>query len=634
MPDYLSVGASTVQQGASLPTDHSRISSESKGQASSSALGYDWTQVSTSSANSAEIKDTVSNLEHETGTSEESDPFATSESIGRFSSSDSFDDFGGREALHNKSPEDLDFSDLHIDSLNVEVSTERLSSIDSLDDGFSDIELRSIEDVLTERPVDAKDKNFSAKKMAKLETIQKLNQTGETSISRTIKAGDTPIITQNYTTDIKGASEFSSLKQSYLNDGIKIVASKDDANQSHSVNANLDTLTAEDGTDLYRCVRSGVYTTPKIKDKGERLEAADTRFDENLLIALESKDLLSAENSEEKPIELAIADIGLLSGKIGSGFGKEHIMQDEQFAFLEVANNQPRKISYTDKNNEKKIVWVKPDVIPFNFGVSKYDATIDSLTGGALNEAKNYTSFNALQQHVSAKINSLNEQIGKPSSSPESKTTNSAEIEALALEKKTIEELSNQLHEMFSNGNVYSPVDKDRYGFTSRLNLLCYKVGLTPMIHCKSGKDRTARLIEETKSLAIQIHENKLLALEKEVLNSREALTKTDRLSFENLDSTLLQESDIQTYQHTGPLPSYNISFVPKAGKLSLDQQKLLLSVSMNSGNDVIQKNCTGKPGNKQHDTFKERIPDLLADKNSGAADQFDIYAAQKGTET
>ena len=45
----------------------------------------------------------------------------------------------------------------------------------------------------------------------------------------------------------------------------------------------------------------------------------------------------------------------------------------------------------------------------------------------------------------------------------------------------------------------------DYYALPARLALLASIIEIMPMVHCKSGKDRTARLIEESKFLALSI---------------------------------------------------------------------------------------------------------------------------------
>lgn len=474
---------------------------------------------------------------------------------------------------------------------------------------------RTTTGVLPKQAIQAKSK--SEKKAVE---IKRLNTSGEKSITASVipekdrprealherpsdlEADFTEILTQSYTTNITGASAIPFLKQSYEDDGIAIVASKDDANTTHSINASLDTLTAQDGALLYSGVRSGVYTTPKIKDQKTRLEAANKRFDENLLIALESKEWVFSAyktSSANNPIELTIADIGLLSGKMGSlnpckpkDMGNEGIMQDEQFAFLKEANNQAREITYKNTDGVQKTIWVKPKIIAFNFGVQAFDATLSKVTG-VRNYAENAAALEALKSEINSKINSLNQHIEKLN---ESDFT--ANIKNLEIEKQTIELLRDQLDEMAKTDTIYDPQHGDNYAFTARLNLLCFKLGITPMIHCKSGKDRTARLLEETKFLAIQIHELVISTKDKSLDETR-ALLKNK---------------------------------FPQTGELRLNQQELLFEVSMNSGNDIVQKNCTGHPGNKQANTLTPRIKKYL-DSNSAAKDLAKKYKAPKGTE-
>ncbi|MFI0347360.1 MAG: inositol phosphate phosphatase SopB [Chthoniobacterales bacterium] len=471
-------------------------------------------------------------------------------------------------------------------------------------------------DTLYQTPPDATFKLPKAEKKAV--AIQSLNTSGNPSTTRSVEPTEDNGLTQSYTTEITGASAIDCLKQSYEADDIKVVSSKDDANRDHSVNASLDTLKAGDETLLYSGIRSGVYTTPKIKNREERQAAADTRFNENLLLALHSKGLLpgqaNAKAAGDDPIiELTIADIGLLSSAIGSlkDKGQEGGMQDDQFAFLKIASNEPREIKYTDEGGREKTIWVKPKILAFNFGVALLDPTIQGLTG-VRNGEENAESLQNLGPEVGSKIASLDSGIARL----KKENADPLEIKKLEIEKKTILLLSEQLHKMVEDGTIYSPQEDDNYGFTARLNLLCFKLGICPMIHCKSGKDRTARLIEETKFLAISLHEQVIGLIKKE---SDPLSGRPTMVTGSAPEETSAEET--------------NLTLFEPGKRLTIEEQRLLLAISLNSGNDTVQANCTGAPGNKQWKTLEARIKELLKEDKT-ARNNFANYKAKNGTET
>ncbi|HLB32645.1 MAG: hypothetical protein A3F67_06685 [Verrucomicrobia bacterium RIFCSPHIGHO2_12_FULL_41_10] len=361
------------------------------------------------------------------------------------------------------------------------------------------------------------------------------------------------------------------------------VCSKDATNADHSINLWRDELRGSTEANasaklLLSCIRSGVLVPIKIKDETARRAAADQRFNENLLMVLETRGDLATLNmsqevretvtlrpseyrteiasgsggqpnlgSKENPIKLSISDIGLLS----SSFYGEKKMQIAQFDYLSLVNNQPRPIATKTSEGYDITIWVKPQILAFNFGVQYLDR-------GRIGDAT--------QPEICIKTNNESLDLLLGGSNGGGKAVdflNHPKNEALPeKEKLVISRLLDQCRTMRENGTINAENEGDYYAFAARITLLCHKIGITPMVHCKSGKDRTSRLMEETKMLSAEVSE------------------------------------DVS---------------VPSPGRLSILRQRMAIAFALGSGNRTIQELNTGHPGNKQGWQFAQRVSNFFA---------------------
>lgn len=362
-------------------------------------------------------------------------------------------------------------------------------------------------------------------------------------------------------TTLAPASQNEVLKKSYQEDKIQGVSSKDAANPKHSINLWRDTFVIA-GKTLFSCVRSGLLAAMKISSGEERKAVFDKRLDENIVMALEgghesvdAQQRLQKGVSEDNPIPIDLLDIGLLSNYNFFGFGSENKMKKEQFRMLDAANGVARKVSYKNSNGSVQTIWVRPTIHAINIGVQRGDG----LFASSNDIAKTAKTTKAICARATDYLSTL------PGSELED------------VEKSVIQELLDQCQELTKNQTYLSENGGDYYALPARLALLADKVGIRPpMIHCKSGKDRTARLIEEVKLLALQIESNSD--------RLRAYLNKTP-------SSAAPQKSDRGViYQ----------GLVPSTGALSREQKQLLAAIAMNSGNQKVQELNTGVIGNKQ----------------------------------
>ena len=379
----------------------------------------------------------------------------------------------------------------------------------------------------------------------------KLNQNNWTTINKIIPSTDIVSTKGEILTAGSGLqSDYQStmvptaeiLKSSYEADEIKGVCSRDYKNTNHSINAWSDTLKSADGRTLFACARSGVMA---VLDPTKQQSTFDARLNENILTALYARGNLPSEgNDENEPIKLSLVDIGLVSNySIGIN---EASIQTTQFDLLKKASEKPRKISYTPPGAKTPItIYVIPKIrainIGTNFGDSLYPPNTEE-TDAAIRSILNETAV--LLEDSSAEITPIN--------------------------RRVIQELYDQCREMHANKTYLTENEGDYCAFHARFGLLCDKTGITPMYHCKSGTNRTSRVIEEIKYLAAEIENN----IAKESLGQ------------------LLQKN-----------------LVPTSGKLSPAAQKRAAAFFLGVGTQDMQQINSGEQGSMQYYFITKRIP-------------------------
>ncbi|MCX6958214.1 MAG: hypothetical protein NT164_06740 [Verrucomicrobiae bacterium] len=367
----------------------------------------------------------------------------------------------------------------------------------------------------------------------------RLNQGTWSIINKTISSADSGLQGDYHSAMVPTAQILSS---SYEADGVKGVCSRDYKNEKHSINAWSDTLKSSDGRTLFACVRSGVMA---VLDPIKQESTFDARLNENILMALYARGKLPMEeNNENDPIALSLVDIGLVSN-YSSGVNESGI-QTAQFDLLKKASEKPRKISYTPPGAKTPItIHVIPKIrainIGTNFGDSLYPPNTEE-TDAAIRSILNETAV--LLEDSSAEITPIN--------------------------RRVIQELYDQCREMHANKTYLTENEGDYCAFHARFGLLCDKTGITPMYHCKSGINRTSRVIEEIKYLAAEIENN----IAKESLGQ------------------LLQKN-----------------LVPTSGKLSRAAQKTAATFFLGVGTQDMQQINSGEQGSMQYYFITKRIP-------------------------
>ena len=437
-----------------------------------------------------------------------------------------------------------------------------------------------------------------------------LNRGNWATMNKTILARDSGL-QQDYKTTLVPASESSALATTYQKEGIKGVASVDKKNSNHAVNLWHQQATNSQGKEIVSFLRSGV-TAPTGSEHDKKsvdaakppfteatLATANARLNENLLMALESSKNLPSKSPTEgtpghnakNPIELPLADIGLLSGSNLYNMGKEATMLQDQFEFLGQVNNQARPITYTPKGETESVtIYVKPQIVAFNFGVQLGDREgLGYMSTSTASKNPNEASLDALIGNDPIEQT----EDGKTSWKSDGLVANYLnKPDITAEDKQVVQELAWQIREMRTAG-VNADNDKSYYAFASRVTLLCHKIGITPMVHCKSGKDRTGSLAAEVIKLASQIDDSV-------------AQTKQSYAS----GSTSGGRED-QRYR----------TCVPLAGLRSYSEERADVAFGLGVGNKTIQELCTGNPGNKQAWQYGQRVNNIYAvTANAGEA--------------
>lgn len=370
--------------------------------------------------------------------------------------------------------------------------------------------------------------------------VAKLNQNDWKTIEKTITSKDSGLQSDYYSTMVPTAEILSA---SYKNDGVKGVCSRDYKNPNHSINAWSDTLKSADGRTLFACVRSGVMA---VLDPTKQESTFDARLNENILTALYTRNgkLPEKGNDEKNPIELSLVDIGLLSCySVGIN---EVDLQTAQFNLIDAANGKKRAISYIPPSSNQPItIYVKPIIKAVNIGVN----VGDSLS--IPNANKTDSTIRSILDEATTLLENSN------------KTMSSTD-------RRVIQELYDQCKEMHAQKIYLTENEGDYCAFHARFALLCFKMGYTPMFHCRSGSNRTARGIEETKFLTAELNDN----IRKEFQGH-----------------------------------SLHKNLVRYSGKLSAARQKTAAAFFVGLGTLEVQKVNSGDSGSLQHYLIAKRIP-------------------------
>ena len=238
--------------------------------------------------------------------------------------------------------------------------------------------------------------------------------------------------------------------------------------------------------------------------KDARLAATQNRAEELVKFNLLNNEAAMKQLREGKTsIDLDLPSIMLVTPDSTRGLFSnkydELRMTREQDSVLKALSRQPLDMLV---NVDGKRMEIKVNVRPLTFSMG-----VNSL---ALNKA--YFFMPSWRTADAINRGSIERLIGKgtrPGHQPESGLVADylKDPTKAGSDKYTVRQLTDQIARLW-RAKAHHGENNDPYALPARLALLTSKLGLTPSINCKSGKDRTGQLDAEIKYLATQIERN------------------------------------------------------------------------------------------------------------------------------
>lgn len=344
-------------------------------------------------------------------------------------------------------------------------------------------------------------------------------------VSRDFSSKVTPVA---QTTQATGGNVASSLPSRYTADGVRGICSDDRANTKHAT--NLAVTEFSDGTGvLFRGVRHGTYATkcdpsklspaelnqlkqdlnlPPTATMDQVKEAVeDLRVLEGVSLALQGNipvldQAIQASNNNAEVPTLHICSINLQTGgdtfeDTDSASLEGNMINRQTAAFQRLAARGQISVAVVGPDGTARMVPVKVKVVPVNFPVNP-GATGKFLNVDVGSRRARTSVLEALQTMTGS------HQEGDPMGGLVAQYLRRQDVSEQ--DKAVVRELVEQCRHIANGDQIFKPDGTpDFYALPARLNLLAFKIGMTPMFNCKSGKDRTGHLDLETKFLASRI---------------------------------------------------------------------------------------------------------------------------------
>jgi len=316
--------------------------------------------------------------------------------------------------------------------------------------------------------------------------------------------------TVHYENTLVPAREISAdLAQSYR--GLEGVSSLSNAEPNHPVNLWKTTFRPAVGQFSFSGIRHGVHDAFKIKDKAQRVAAADRKVAEFIKASVQSAPPQSLTKNPDGSYNITIVSASVLTPS--SLNGEDAMLQHQLDAYKRANENTSGfQIQIKNANGESETVTVHPKIIPFNTGVNSWALSrspIKAFTSIFSWRASNQTNSHGFEQLIGdirsgqpiggaagEAIQRLNSQIADLSTSPVDKRFAQRKL-------ATINQLVSQIREITNasdqSSTSYKQIGKEPYKLPVRLLALANEIGATPAFNCKSGKDRTGQLDVEVK---------------------------------------------------------------------------------------------------------------------------------------
>jgi Enterobacterial virulence protein IpgD len=310
----------------------------------------------------------------------------------------------------------------------------------------------------------------------------------------------------------------------YEMDGINGVTAMDRSNHKHGCNI-ASTKLESGGEVLFEGIRHGVYTTSKFNpEKLPPNELADLK-DELGLDATASKEEVVRAVEKRRAMEgvtlalqtnRAVLDqavhvavnggdvptLNILSTNLQTGSDtfedsnktslEGGLINRQTEALMSIVKDGVIDIPIVDSTGAARVVQVKVNVVPVNYPVNP------GGTAGIGSRRRDDSIRDALQVMTGSHV--VDDPIGGLAD------TYLQDPRVSESDKAIVRDLVTQIRQIASGESVYKPDGTpDVYALPARMNLLAFKLGMSPMFNCKSGKDRSGHLDLETKFLAARI---------------------------------------------------------------------------------------------------------------------------------
>ena len=310
----------------------------------------------------------------------------------------------------------------------------------------------------------------------------------------------------------------------YETDGINGVTAMDRSNHKHG--CNIASTNLESGGEvLFQGIRHGVYTTSKFNpDRMPPNELANLKWQlgldatagndevvravekrramEGVTLALQTNQTVLNEAVRVAVNGGDVPTLNILSTNLQTGSDtfedsnktslEGGLINRQTEALMSIVKDGVIDIPIVDPTGAARVVQVKVNVVPVNYPVNP------GGTAGIGSRRRDDSIRDALQVMTGSHV--VDDPIGGLAD------TYMQDPLVSESDKAIVRDLVTQIRQIASGESVYKPDGTpDVYALPARMNLLAFKLGMSPMFNCKSGKDRTGHLDLETKFLAARI---------------------------------------------------------------------------------------------------------------------------------
>ncbi len=288
--------------------------------------------------------------------------------------------------------------------------------------------------------------------------------------------------------------------------------------------------------DIFTAIRSSPASAKDYANK-MRAEASKNMAREVAVTALVSDPEKFQKALAGETVPLNLSSISLLTPDHtrplfkGPSSDEKNMLKVQTAALHGLAKDTPATLEVRDENGNIQPVQVKINVRPFNFGVNggaigqvaKISSTTPvwrNLMGWGFSMERNNPELTTLigssngrglGGDVQRKLDQMQAQKEQLQVQASDGSGDRIEVERqITRVDKDIAKLSSaasQLKDIWREGSFISG-DQEPYKMVSRLALVTYLMGETPLFNCKSGKDRTGQLDAEVKCLAAFAEQN------------------------------------------------------------------------------------------------------------------------------